>query len=924
MPLALSEIRSRAFRFAHDWVDEADEIAEAQTFLNEFFNVFGIARRRVAAFEFRVTYTDGMRGRIDLLWKGVVLVEMKSRGGDLDRAFAQARDYFPGLADHDLPRFILVCDFDRFRLYDLDTDTITDFVLAALPERIELFGFISGWRVRRYEAQSPVNVHAAERMGALHDALAEQGYQGHELEVLLVRLVFCMFAEDTGIFETAAFRGFLESQTAANGADLGARLNDLFDVLNTVEDERQGNLPDDLRAFPYVNGRLFEERLRPAAFNSGMRDALLNAAALDWGDISPAIFGALFQSIMNEVLRRRLGAHYTSEENILKALEPLFLDDLRARVTAAVAGRSRPRLTALHDELARVRVFDPACGCGNFLVVAYRELRRLELDILRALYPDNLPELDTRMIRLDVDRFYGIELHEFPTQIAQLALWLCDHQMNQEASRAFGRAVLRFPLRASPHVANGNALRMDWQAVAPRDGVSFLVGNPPFVGARMKSAEQAQDVAHVFGRPMGELDYVACWYRKAAEYIDGTAIRCALVSTNSLSQGEQPGILWTQLAPFRLQIHFAHRTFQWNNDARDVAAVHCVIIGFAQTEPPASRRLFDYAGPRSLPQERAAANINVYLLDAPNVLVMPRSTPLANVPPMEFGSMPNDDGHLLLSEDERAAILAECPDSAPWIRRCLGSREYLNDLHRWCLWLIDIPPETLRRMRPIVERVAAVRAYRLESKRPATQRLAATPSLFGENRQPSLNYLLVPSASSEDRPYIPVGFMPPEVIATNLCLVVPDADHYLFGVLTSSMHMSWVRNIGGRLESRYRYSATLTYNAFPFPSPSEVQRAQIAERAQEVLDIRERYPQTSLAALYNPETMPPDLVNAHRSLDRVVDRAYRAQPFATDLERVRYLLLEYQRLVAPLDPRPPARRINRPSRRSSASRSAST
>ena len=918
MPLPLSEIRSRAFRFAHDWQNEGDEIAEAQSFLNDFFNVFGVARRRVAAFESRVTHIDGRRGRIDLLWKGVVLVEMKSRGGDLDRAFDQARDYFPGLADHDLPRFILVCDFDRFRLYDLDTNSDTDFILAELPERIELFGFISGWRLRRYEVEAPVNRDAAERMGVLHDALSEQGYDGHELEVLLVRLVFCLFAEDTGIFETAAFRDFLESRTAADGMDLGSRLNELFDVLNTPEDLRQRNLSDDLRAFPYVDGRLFEERLRPAAFNLEMRETLLNATALDWGSISPAIFGALFQSIMDEVLRRRLGAHYTSETNILKALGPLFLDDLRARVGAAINARNRRRLTGLHDELTSICVFDPACGCGNFLVVAYRELRRLELDILKALYPDNLPELDTRMIRLDVDHFYGIELHEFPVQIAQLALWLCDHQMNQEASRAFGRAVLRLPLQVTPHIEYGNALRMDWRQVAPRERVSFVVGNPPFVGARLKSAEQAEDVALVFGARMGELDYVACWYRKAADYIDGTAIRCALVSTNSLSQGEQPAILWAQLAPFRLNIQFAHRTFHWSNDARNVAAIHCVIIGFAQVEPPATRRLFDYAGPRAQPQERAAANINAYLLDAPNVLVMPRSTPLADVPPMVFGSMPNDGGNLLLTEEERATVVARCPDAARWIRRCLGAREYLNGLARWCLWLSGIPPETLGRMPPVVERVEAVRTHRLGSRRAATRRLAATPSLFGEIRQPATDYLLVPKVCSEDRPYVPAGFMPQNVIATDLCLVVPDADLYLFGILSSAMHMAWVRNIGGRLKSDFRYSATLTYNTFPFPTPSGARRGQIAEKAQTVLDVRDRHHPASPATLYNPETMPPDLVEAHRALDRAVDRAYRGRAFANELERVRFLLSEYQQLAAPLDARPPARGARR--RRSTASR----
>lgn len=541
MPLPLAEIRDRAFGFVREWQGEGDEIAEAQSFLNDFFNVFGVPRRRVASFESRVRHVNGAPGRIDLLWKGTLLVEMKSRGRDLDRAFDQARNYFPGLPDRDLPRFVLVCDFDRFRLYDLDANDSLEFSLDDLPNRIELFGFISGWQTRRYEEGAPVNRDAAERMGELHDALSAQGFTGHELELLLVRLVFCLFAEDTGIFDVGAFRSFLETRTSADGTDLGARLNEMFEVLNTPENGRQGNLSEDLRALPYVNGRLFAERLRPAAFNSQMREILLGAAALKWGEISPAIFGALFQSIMNAALRRQLGAHYTSEANIMKALGPLFLDDLRSRVQAAVVSRNRRRLTDLHGELAEVGIFDPACGCGNFLVIAYRELRRLELDILKALYPDSLPELDTNMIRLNVDRFYGIELHEFPAQIAQLALWLCDHQMNQEASRAFGRAVLRLPLRAAPHIVDGNALRIDWRDVAPRERVSYLVGNPPFIGARRKTAEQAEDVQLVFGRPMGDLDYVTCWYRKAAEYIDGTTIRCALVSTNSVSQGVAAG-----------------------------------------------------------------------------------------------------------------------------------------------------------------------------------------------------------------------------------------------------------------------------------------------------------------------------------------------------------------------------------------------
>jgi hypothetical protein len=417
---------------------------------------------------------------------------------------------------------------------------------------------------------------------------------------------------------------------------------------------------------------------------------------------------------------------------------------------------------------------------------------------------------------------------------------------------------------------------------------------------------------HVFGGPMGEIDYVACWYRKAAEYIDGTTIRCALVSTNSITQGEQPAILWGQLAPFRIQIHFAHRTFQWNNDAPNVAAVHCVIIGFAQVAPPPVRHLFDYATPKAVPQEREATNINAYLIDAPNVLVNSRRTPLANVPPMLFGSMPNDGGNLLLNEEEKNNILAEFPDAARWIQLCLGSREYLNGLDRWCLWLDDAPPEALRQIRPIINRIEAVRAYRLASGRAATRKLAATPNLFAEIRQPVGEYLLVPKVSSEDRSYIPIGFMPPDVIATDLCFVIPDADRYLFGLLNSSMHMAWVRNIGGRLKSDYRYSTTLTYNTFPFPVITEARREEISARAQAVLDVLERHRPASPATLYNPETMPADLVRAHRLLDIAVDRAYRAQPFNTDLDRTRFLLNEYQGLAAPLDPQPPVRKARRP------------
>jgi hypothetical protein len=811
MPLPLAEIRSRAFAFAREWASAFEEIGEAQPFLEAFFNVFGITRRRVATFEKRIHRRAGGRGRIDLLWKGQLLVEMKSRGEDLERAYRQATDYFDGLEERDLPRRIMVCDFARFRLYDLDTNDYHEFVLEDLPDRLDLFGFISGWEPRRFEEQAPVNRDAAERMGRLHDALKEQGYEGHRLEVLLVRLVFCLFAEDTGIFpETGAFRTFIETRTQPDGSDLGTHLNHFFEVLGTPEAKRPRNLPEDLKSLPYVNGKLYEETLSTPQFDAALRSLLLDACALDWGAISPAIFGALFQSIMDRRQRRNFGAHYTSEGNILKALGPLFLDNLRDRFEKARG--SKLRLRELHDEIARLGVFDPACGCGNFLVVAYRELRRIELDILRALYPDGLPELDASLIRLDVDQFFGIELFEFPAQIAQLAMWLVDHQMNNEASRAFGRALVRLPLVHAANIVHGNALRLDWRTVAPRDRVTYVVGNPPFVGAREKSAEQSDDVRQVFGtaRGAGELDYVACWYRKAAEYIDGLRIRCALVSTNSITQGEQPGILWTILAPWRLCIHFAHRTFRWSNEARGVAAVHCVIIGFAQTEP-SRRRLFDYASPTAPPNEILASNINAYLIDGPNVLVMPTNAPLRGTPRMAIGNKPIDGGYYLFTDRERDEFVARELGSAPYFRRWFGADGFINGTPSWCLWLGEISPSVLEKLPLAKQRVLQVRDYRLASTSPGTRKLAATPTRFHVENMPKAPYLLLPRHSSEDRAYIPIGLVGPEVLTGDSCLLVPDSDAYLFGILTSAMHMAWLRAIGGRLESRYRYSATLVY-----------------------------------------------------------------------------------------------------------------
>ncbi len=662
MPLSPNEIRDRALKFAREWHAERRERAEAQTFWNEFFEVFGVSRRRLASFEEPVKRarqraggdlfgSDANRdgaGFIDLFWKGTLIAEHKSRGKDLDTAYEQALDYFEGLKDRDLPRYVIVSDFARIRLYDLEADTQDEIALDDLYKRIDLFGFIAGYTAQRIKEQDPVNVKAAERMGRLYDRLRESGYSDHPLKVLLVRLLFCLFAEDTTLFEPkGAFQDYIENNTREDGSDLGSTLSLVFQTLNTPADRRQKNLDERLAGLPYVNGKLFEETLPIAAFTGAMRSALLDCCALDWGRISPAIFGALFQSVMDKDARRHLGAHYTSERNILKLIKPLFLDELRAEFEKSK--RSKNRLFELHKKLAALNFLDPACGCGNFLVIAYRELRLLELDILKAERENEQQTADVaQFVTVNVDQFYGIELEEFPAQIAQVALWLTDNQMNLRVSQQFGFYYHRLPLTHSATIRQGNALAMDWNDVIPAERVDYILGNPPFVGAKYMDAAQRADMARVWHgvNSYGLLDYVTGWYVKAAHYLRGDEhiqatladlsdaaapkdrVKIAFVSTNSISQGEQVGVLWGELLRLGAKIHFAHRTFQWSSEAPGKAAVHCVIVGWALFDC-ADKRLFDYPNIKAEPHEAAAANINPYLVDAPDVLIGRRSTPIS-------------------------------------------------------------------------------------------------------------------------------------------------------------------------------------------------------------------------------------------------------------------------------------------------------
>ncbi|KAF0183244.1 MAG: DNA methyltransferase [Nitrospirae bacterium] len=934
MPLSLNEIKDRALAFSREWEGEQVERAEAQSFWNDFFTVFGISRRRIASFEEPVKKalplfeknTPKGSGRIDLFWRGVLIAEHKSLGRDLDTAYKQALGYFSGLFERDLPRYVIVSDFARFRLYDLDKNVQTEFLLRDLYKHIKLFGFISGYTTQKIESHDPVNIKAAERMGKLHDRLRANGYSGHQLEMLLVRLLFCLFADDTTLFEPrGSFRDFIENATKEDGSDLGSQLTMLFQVLNMPEEKRQKNLDELLVVFPYVNGKLFEETLPIAACDRAMRDLLLDCCGLDWGLISPAIFGALFQCVMDEegtARRRNLGAHYTSEENILKLIKPLFLDALWEEFETAK--RSANKLFELHKKLARLKFFDPACGCGNFLVIAYRELRKLELEILRAVRQTGQQHLNIfQLVQVDVDQFFGIEIEEFPAQIAQVALWLTDHQMNMQVSEEFGQYFRRLPLIHSAKIACGNALRMDWNDVVSAEQVDYILGNPPFVGKHYQNAGQKEDLGLIFSgvKGAGVLDYVTAWYLKTVQYLHGNdkaaglldglfgktegpgdRVKVAFVSTNSITQGEQVGVLWSELLRLGVRIHFAHRTFSWSNEARGNAAVHCVIIGFGLHDTD-RKTIFEYDSPNGEPHAIAAANINPYLVNAADILVGKRSKPICDVPEMGYGSKPADGGNLILSEAEKTELLTAEPSAEMYLRAYVGADELLYNYRRYCLWLKDVPPAKLRSMPNIVIRLKAVRDMRQNSSDANTKRWAEYPSLFQTDRQPKSDYLAIPEVSSERRNYLPVGFMGSEVIASNKIYTLPNATLYHFGMLSSGMHIAWTRYIAGRLESRYQYSNQIAYNNFPWPDkPTEKQVAAVEQAAQAVLDARASHPESSLADLYDPVAMPPDLRKAHQSLDKAVDAAYGKKTFTSDAERVAFLFDLYHHYTSLLPP----------------------
>ena len=902
----MNEIRARCAQFAEKWRDATDEDADAKSFWDDLFTCFGLMRRQVARFEAPIRMLSGTIGFIDVLWKAKLLVEHKSKGKDLAAAKSQGLDYIERLKPQERPRYLVACDFGRFEVHDLHTGAVETFTLEELPQKADALGFLAGYEPKRPVEEAPVNIEAVVRLGSLYDAMKAGGYPDHDLQRFLVRVMFCLFAEDTGIFGKDVFTDFLNYRTNEDGSDLGPRLAQFFQILDTTKEKRQKNLDELLTGLEYVNGSLFAGQLAFAEMDAKMRAALLACTEFDWSRISPAIFGSLFQGVMDGKERRAAGAHYTSEENILKVINPLFMDALRAELASILTGPERGReqkLHAFHDKLASLQFLDPACGCGNFLIITYRELRKLEIEILKVLHGHGQLVMDIgELNKVRVSQFHGIEIGEFPAEIARVAMWLMDHIENVELGYAFGQSFTKLPLVEFANIVHGNALRIDWKDVLPPEKCSYILGNPPFVGSKLLSVEQRADMETVWGKLKGAgvLDFVTAWYRLSAEYIQGTGIRCAFVSTNSIAQGEQPGIIWGELFQhWQLKIHFAHSTFMWESEARGKAHVHCVIIGFGvlDVEP---KKLFDYENGVSDGLMTMVRNISPYLVEGGDFALPNRSSPICAVPQIGIGNKPIDGGLYLFTEEEKNAFITEEPASAKWFRKWLGSDEFINGWHRWCLWLGECPPNELKAMPKALERVEAVRDLRLASKSEPTRKLARTPTRFHVENFPPSSFLVIPKVSSERRPYIPIGFMTPPTLCSDLVFILPNASLFHLGMLSSNMHMAWTRRVCGRLKSDYRYSVGIVYNNFPWPEPTDSQKATVETCAQAVLDARGIYPECTLADLYDPLAMPPELAKAHAALDRAVEKCYRPEPFQSDRERVEFLFALYEKLAAPL------------------------
>lgn len=891
-----SKQRLAAKSFVQSWTGKGYEKGESQPFwLQLLGEVLGVEHpAQFISFENQIMldHTSFIDGTIESTH---VLIEQKSLGKNLNQPikqsdgslltpFQQAKRYAAELPYSKRPRWIVTCNFAEFYIYDMEKPFGEPEVvyLKDLEKDYYRLQFLVDSGSEHIKKELQVSIAAGEIVGRLYDALLAQykdaasEHSLKSLNMLCVRLVFCFYAEDAGIFgRRSMFHDYLEQYSAK---DMRRALIELFKVLDTKAEERDPYLEEDLAAFPYVNGGLFEnENIEIPQFTEEIRQLILTNASedFDWSEISPTIFGAVFESTLNPETRRSGGMHYTSIENIHKVIDPLFLDALQDEFAQIKelkqAATVEKRLRAFQSKLADLVFLDPACGSGNFLTETYISLRRLENRVLKELLGAQivLGALENP-IQVSISQFYGIEINDFAVTVAKTALWIAESQMMKETEDIVNMNLDFLPLKTNAYITEANALRIAWESVVPKAKLNYIMGNPPFVGASMMSKNQKEEAVNVFGKIKlsNSIDYVGAWYYKACDIIDGTNIKVALVSTNSITQGEQVAAMWKPLFErYKLQIEFAYRTFRWDSEASIKAHVHCVIIGFSQKS---SEKRFIYDGKKIV----EAQNINPYLVDAPNILIESSSKPLSDVPKMMLGNKPADGGNLILSTEERNEIIQKEPYLEKYIFPYMGAVEYINNKKRYCFWLVEALPRDLKNSKVLYDRLEKIRAMRLNSTAKPTREKADSPHLFFFISQPKTNYLLVPSTSSERRKYIPIGFMSPNIIASNSTTIIPNATLYHFGIITSNVHMAWMRTVAGRLKSDYRYSGSVVYNTFPWPTPTPAQKERIEKTAQAILDARALYPESSLADLYDELTMPVELRKAHRANDKAVMEAY--------------------------------------------------
>lgn len=916
-----AEKREAARQFAIKWAGKGKEDEDGRSFwidiLQDVLGLDNVTDR--VEFEKKVVGYDGNVKRIDAyIPETRVLIEQKSLGIALDKSqaghggktpYEQAKEYADGLPFDEKPRWIVTCNFSEIWIYDMNQkkpwENILIVTTSELQTKYPLLAFLYKDDVKKITEEMELSLKAGELVGKIHDRFLEQYHDPmakktqNSLNILCVRLVFCLYAEDAGLF--GSDDAFIKYISKYEPGDIRRALLDLFKVLDTpIEKRPELYLSDELEAFPYVNGGLFErEHIEIPKITQEIKDTLIESALFDWSKISPTIFGAVFESTLNPETRRSGGMHYTSIENIHKVIDPLFLDDLKEELEKIkelkVKKTRENRLRAYQEKLASIKWLDPACGSGNFLTETYLSVRRLENDVISNLQQGQITfGFDTASpIKVSIDQFYGIEINDFAVTVAKAALWIAESQMMKETEDVVHMPLDFLPLKTNAHIVEGNALRMDWGRVVPKNELNYIMGNPPFVGYAYQNQSQKDDLKSIIPKTKN-IDYVSGWYFKAADYMKDTDLHAAFVSTNSITQGEQVSAIWKPLMnKYQLSILFAHQTFQWDSEANIKAHVHCVIIGFVIGNNSDKKILFNGNG-----DSQIVDNINGYLTSAPTVFITKRTKPICNISSMHRGSQPTDNGNFIFTVDEYNNFIKEEPYTIPLFKKYMMGKDFINRKPRYCLWLKDISPSLIKKSKSIMERIENVRIFRLNSSKAATRRKADTPTLFDEIQQPSTDFVALPKVSSERRRYVPMEFMSPETVVGDKIYIIENATMYEFGVMESNVHMAWMRTVCGRLEMRYSYSNTIVYNNFPWPSPTDQQKAQIEKTAQGILDARDLYPDSSLADLYDPLTMPPELRKAHQLNDKAVMQAYGFDIKNTsEADCVAHLMRMYQELT---------------------------